>query len=409
MTRSSRSRPAPYWVAIAVFWLLSTALYVVHLFAGFMPDRVLFRLPLLELDVYWYGFLIMSGIALGSWVVSALARERGEAALREAVPAAVRTQPLTVLDGAEAEDAEAGEKKMPAPIQQHLARYHIRTIGDLLLQWGFDPRALGLNQAGRDEVATRLQRLPGIAPAWLQNPPWRQWNPEHVWSGVLWCTIFAIIGARLYHVLTPSPSMAALGINSPLDYLRNPMQLFNLRNGGLGIYGGIAGGIIGLLIYAHRQRMRALPWADLAGIGVALGQWVGRWGNFFNQELYGRPSNAPWAVTISPAYRLPAYADVSRFHPAFLYESLWNFLAFLVLYTLYRRHSSRLRDGDLTALYLILYAVGRILLEFVRLDSREMTLFGLHLPVATTVSLGIIALMVAWRAWVRRTPRRSTP
>lgn len=403
MSRLNRLRAAPYWGVIALLWIASAGMYIYHLLTGVTPDRVLFTLPLLELDVYWYGFLIMGGIALGSWVVSALAQEKAEALLRAHVPATVRNQPLAALDQA-SPAAVDGSLAMPAEIHSRLARQGIHNLGQLLLHWGFNPRNLGLNEAGRAEINQRLSQYPELQSTWLVNPPWRQWNPEHVWNGILWCTVLAIVGARLYHILTPSPSMAALGINSPADYFRNPMQLLNLRNGGLGIYGGLIGGAIGLFIYARRQHIRALPWMDLAGIGVALGQWVGRWGNFFNQELYGRPTDAPWAVTIEPAYRLPAYADNAHFHPAFLYESLWNFLAFATLYFLYRRWGPRLREGDLAALYLVFYAVGRILLEFVRLDSRTFAVGGVALPVATAVSLGIVALMILWRAWARRLP-----
>lgn len=402
-----RLRAAPYWGVIILLWALGVGLYIYHLISGVTPDRVLFTLPLLELDVYWYGFLIMGGIALGSWVVSALAQEKAEALLHAHVPAAIREQPLVIAPPPSAADAPPQETagfELPAEIHRHLARQGIHNLGQLLLHWGFNPRAMGFNQAGRAEVGNRLAQHSQLQPAWLDDPLWRQWNPEHVWNGILWCTVLAIVGARLYHVLTPSPSMAALGINSPADYWRNPMQLLNLRNGGLGIFGGLIGGAAGLFIYARRQRMRALPWTDLAGIGVALGQWLGRWGNFFNQELYGRPTDAPWAVSIDPIYRLPAYADVARFHPAFLYESLWNFLAFASLYFLYRRWGQRLRVGDLTALYLVFYAVGRILLEFVRLDSRTLSVGGVALPVATAVSLGIVLLMVLWRVWVRRLP-----
>jgi len=205
-------------------------------------------------------------------------------------------------------------------------------------------------------------------------------------------------------VLTPSPSMAAFGIETPWDYFQQPMQLINIRAGGLGIYGGLAGGALGLFIYTRRHRLPGLAWADLAVVGVALGQVFGRWGNFFNQELYGRPTNLPWAITIDQAHRLPGFESFSRFHPAFLYESLWNLLAFLVLYTLVKRYSDRLLTGELTALYLIFYAVGRILLETVRLDSRTFQLAGLNLnmAVATFVSILVAVAMGLWvigRRW----------
>jgi phosphatidylglycerol:prolipoprotein diacylglycerol transferase len=209
--------------------------------------------------------------------------------------------------------------------------------------------------------------------------------------------VLGLIGARLYHVMTPSPSMAAVGIYSWRDYLRYPLQLLNFRAGGLGIYGGMAGGLLAIFIYTRRNRISTLAWADLAVVGAALGQAIGRWGNFFNQELYGRPTNAPWAIAIDPLHRLPDYADFSTFHPAFLYESLWSLLTFFVLLWLARRRAERLLPGELLALYLVAYAIGRSLLELVRLDSRAVPFLGLEtgLAVATLVSLIVAAVAVA--------------
>jgi phosphatidylglycerol:prolipoprotein diacylglycerol transferase len=288
----------------------------------------------------------------------------------------------------------------------------LTTLGSLLFRWGLDPRSLGLKTAELDTVGQALEQTPGVEKSWLTadpkqlRAPWRIWNPDHVWNGLIICLTFAVIGARLYHVLTPSPSMAAFGIETPWDYFQNPMQLINIRAGGLGIYGGLAGGALGLFIYTRRHRLPGLAWADLAVVGVALGQVFGRWGNFFNQELYGRPTDLPWAVTIDNAHRLPGYESFDTFHPAFLYESLWNLLAFLVLYTLAKRYGDRLLTGELTALYLIFYAVGRILLETVRLDSRTLQLAGLNLnmAVATFVSILVAVAMGFWvigRRWRR--------
>lgn len=123
---------------------------------------------------------------------------------------------------------------------------------------------------------------------------------------------------------------------------------------------------------------------------MALGQFVGRWGNFINQELYGRPTDLPWAVQIDLPYRLPGYEGVETFHPAFLYESVWNFFSFLVLLYLARRYHEKLQMGDLMALYLVQYAIGRILLELVRLDSRMIELGSISIPVATVVSIAVI-------------------
>ncbi|MCI0393557.1 MAG: prolipoprotein diacylglyceryl transferase, partial [Chloroflexi bacterium] len=332
-----------------------------------------------------YGIIIVGGIALGCTVTSRLALERAWRVLRQHVPAELAEKPMTELG-------------LPANIVQALGKQRITTVGELLLKWGFNPEILGLKKAALARVQKRLAQEPAVAESWLEDAPWRVWNPDYVWGGIGWCLALALVGARLYHILTPSPSMAAVGIESPLDYFRNPLQLINIRNGGLGIYGGIAGGALGLFWYTRRHRLPGLAWADLAVVGTAVGQFVGRWANFFNQELYGRPTDLPWAVTIDPAYRLDEYVDVARYHPAFLYESLWNFLAFLVLWRLARRYHDRLFTGELTALYLIFYAAGRILLEFVRLDSRTITLAGLELrlPVATLVSILVALAMGLW-------------
>jgi len=189
-------------------------------------------------------------------------------------------------------------------------------------------------------------------------------NPDHVWNGLMFSLVLGIIGARLYHVLTPSPSMG-----DPLYYFHHPLEVFDIRRGGLGIYGAIAGGILGILIYARRAKLDPWVWLDLGAPGLALGQFIGRWGNFVNQELYGRPTELPWGIYISPANRLPGYAQYERFHPTFLYESLWNLGTFALLFFLLRRRGEKLLKGEILGLYVILYSVGRILLEFVRLDS----------------------------------------
>ena len=345
----------PYWLVLGPLLLAGAALYGAHLATGATPDNV--AVDLFGLSVYWYGVIITGGIALGAWVTARLAEERGRTSLANHVPAAVAQRPLDSLD-------------LPDEVRHILARRRIATWGELLLLYGWSPGNLGLNKAGQTAVEAALRAADDVNPTWLDDAPWRIWSPDHVWNGIIWVLIPAVIGARLYHVLTPSPSMAAIGIESPLDYLRQPFQLINLRNGGLGIYGGIAGGLLGLWLYCRRARIRFLNWSDLAAPGLALGQAIGRWGNFLNQELYGRPTTLPWAVTIDEVHRLPGYERNPTFHPAFLYESLWSLGAFLLLLTLARRHAPRLKTGDLTALYLVAYGVGRTLLELVRLDSR---------------------------------------
>ena len=384
--KSKRPHIEPYWYLIVPLLLVTAVLFINQLLTGKTPNRVAISIPSLNFDIYWYGIWIVGGIALGAYVVSRLALRRGEIVLRKLVPIEVRQRPLTDLD-------------LPDEIRQILSKQKIATLGQLLLQLGFDPRSLGLNAEGIDVVRQQLAAVEGVEAGWLEDAPWRVWNPEHVWGGIGWALVLGVIGARLYHVLTPSPSMEAVGIFSPLDYFRNPYQLINLRNGGLGIYGGIAGGALGLWIYTRRNRLPTIAWADLAAVGMALGQVFGRWGNYFNQELYGRPTNVPWGIIIEPKYRLPAYSEYSRFHPAFLYESLWSLLTFFILLTLVRRYGKKLLTGDLVALYLVMYAIGRSLLEMVRLDSRMLNLGGIqvHMAVATFVSLLVAVAMVIWR------------
>jgi phosphatidylglycerol:prolipoprotein diacylglycerol transferase len=182
--------------------------------------------------------------------------------------------------------------------------------------------------------------------------------------------------------------------------------MLDICNGGLGIYGGIIGGFIGLLLYTRRNHISAIAWGDLAVIGLALGQFIGRWANFINQELYGGITDLPWGLYINN--RLPNFPvdefpfETTRFHPAFLYQSLWNLMVFFVLILLEKRYRDKLQRGDLIATYLVLFALGRILMELVRLDSLTLSLAGvdLGLPIATVVSILIaipLAALLLWR------------
>jgi phosphatidylglycerol:prolipoprotein diacylglycerol transferase len=386
----ARLHIAPYWVAIALVGLFALTLFLYHLISGTTPNRVALHIEALDFDIYWYGIWIIGGVVLGCWVVASLASNRALAVFDRTVPLEIQKQQLSYLGLSE-------------EMQQKLVKRGVENWGEFLFLWGYDPRNLGFNKREIANTQESLAEVPGIEDAWLEDAPWRIWNPEHVWNGIIWALIFGIIGARLYHVLTPSPSMAARGIESALDYLRSPYQLINIRSGGLGIYGGIAGGALGLFLYSRRARIPFLPWADLAVVGLALGQAIGRWGNFFNQELYGRPTSVPWAIHIDPQYRLPTYADIERFHPAFLYESLWSFLSFLLLHYLTKHYAQKMLPGEMTALYLMLYATGRSLLELVRLDSRTVSLGGVDtgLAVATLVSI-IVAALAAMAVIVRR-------
>jgi phosphatidylglycerol:prolipoprotein diacylglycerol transferase len=224
-----------------------------------------------------------------------------------------------------------------------------------------------------------------IAAAWLtaRRAKAQGFDPEHVWNGLIWAIIPGLIGARIYHILTPSPSSGL----SLQYYLNNPLQMLDLRNGGLGIFGGLVGGGIGVYLYARRHKQPLLKWFDLIVPGVALAQAIGRWGNFVNHELYGAPTTLPWAIYIPPNKRLPGFTQYETFHPLFLYESLWNLASCGLLLLIERRFRERLRDGDLFFVYLILYSIGRFALDFLRLDSNG---FG-PITTAQLVSLAVIS------------------
>jgi phosphatidylglycerol:prolipoprotein diacylglycerol transferase len=205
-------------------------------------------------------------------------------------------------------------------------------------------------------------------------------DPDHVWNGLLLVILTGLVGARIYHILTPPPSM---GITT-LDYLKNPLKAIDTRLGGLGVPGGLIGGGLAVFFYARRHKLDFFTWADLLIPGVALGQAIGRWGNYFNQELYGKPTDLPWAITIRDENRLPHYTEFSRFHPMFLYEMIWTLLICVGLIWVGRRFADRLRSGDLLALYTILYPGGRFFLEFLKLDAPAL---GHGLTIAQIVSL----------------------
>ncbi len=389
-------RIEPYWYLIILFVVVAAVLFVAHLVTGVTPDRVAFSI--FGFDVYWYGIWIISGIAVGTFVVSRLALERAEAAFAASVSPETQAELLT-------------DTTLPDDLVTELEEQGITTLGELLWPWGLDPRRLGLKKPEQERVTEALADVPGVDPAWIEDgTPWRPWNPDHAWNGLILVLILGVIGARIYHILTPSPSMQAVGIYSVLDYLRNPFQLINIRSGGLGIIGGILGGLLGLIIYTWRNKLPALSWADLAVVGMAIGQSIGRWGNYFNQELYGKPTEVPWAITIDPVHRLPSVAEFSTFHPAFLYESIWSLLTFFLLLWLVRKQAYRMLSGEVMVVYLVAYAIGRTLLELVRLDSRPVNLLGVQstVAVATVVALGIAGAAVLW-AVARRVRRRQEP
>ncbi|CAN5570756.1 prolipoprotein diacylglyceryl transferase [soil metagenome] len=166
------------------------------------------------------------------------------------------------------------------------------------------------------------------------------------------------VGARIYHVVT---NWSFYG-DDPFP------SIFAVWEGGLGIYGGVTAGFIGVLIFSWWRGINPLVLADAAAPGVILGQAIGRWGNYFNQELFGRPSDLPWAIRIASENRPIGFEDAETFHPTFLYESIWNLLVCLVLLWVARRFAASLKAGDIVLLYVSLYSLGRSFTELLRID-----------------------------------------
>jgi phosphatidylglycerol:prolipoprotein diacylglycerol transferase len=225
---------------------------------------------------------------------------------------------------------------------------------------------------------------------------------EFVWDALIWVLIGGIVGARLWHVFTPPPSMVALGYTT-MYYLTHPLALINTRAGGLGIPGAIIGGGLALYFYARHRKMSFLLWADIAVPGVALAQAIGRWGNFFNQELYGKPSTLPWAIYINPENRIEAYKQFSTFQPLFLYESIWNLMIMGFLLWMDRRFAGKLKDGDIFLSYLILYPIGRFFLEFLRLDSPRLGTININQTIMLIVAV-VSGFLLFWRHRKGATP-----
>lgn len=246
-----------------------------------------------------------------------------------------------------------------------------------------------------------------IAGAYLavRRAPRYKLEPQLIWDGLIWAIIPGLIGARIYHILTPSP---ASGLSLQY-YLENPLQMFAIWNGGLGIYGAIVGGVAGIYFYARQKGEPLIPWLDLLAPSMALGQAIGRWGNYLNQELYGAPTNLPWAIYIDPPYRTLGYEAFEYFHPLFLYESLWMLATCLILSILAWRKRENWPQGSILLLYLVSYAVIRFLLDFLRLDSHGIE----GIPALTTAQIvsllfGIGALIL-FVVRLRRTQPQEVP
>jgi prolipoprotein diacylglyceryl transferase len=197
----------------------------------------------------------------------------------------------------------------------------------------------------------------------------------------LWAVPFGVIGGRLYHVITDHALYFGNG--------NNPVTALYVWRGGLGIWGAIALGGVGVWIGAHRKGIRVPPVLDAMVPGVLIAQAIGRWGNWFNQELFGKPSTWPWALEISPQNRPPGYEQYATFQPTFLYECIWDIGAFFFVVWADRRW--KLGHGRVVALYVMAYTAGRAWIEMLRIDEVEYQhVLGMRLNVWTSIILFIL-------------------
>lgn len=216
----------------------------------------------------------------------------------------------------------------------------------------------------------------------------RNINPETMGDLAIWLVLGAIPGARIYYVLFQWS-----------QYAQNPAEIFAIWRGGIAIHGAILGGLIATLIFARIQRIAFWQLADLVAPSLILGQAIGRWGNFFNSEAFGSPTDLPWKLYILPQNRPLGYENFEYFHPTFLYESLWNLMVFGILIFLFFRSlkgKPRLKIGTLILVYWVAYSSGRLWIEGLRTDS---LMLG-PIRMAQLVSILGIVLGLAGLAWL---------
>jgi prolipoprotein diacylglyceryl transferase len=238
-----------------------------------------------------------------------------------------------------------------------------------------------------------------IAAVWIGEKRWvaRGGRPGDVQDLAVWAVPFGIVGARLYHVITDSNLYFGDG--------NNPVTALYVWKGGLGIWGGVALGAVGVIIGARLKGIRLLPVLDAMAPGVLIAQALGRWGNWFNQELYGKPTDLPWGLEIDPQNRPIDYQSSATFQPTFLYECIWNVGAFGFVIWADRRF--QLGYGRVVALYVMAYTAGRGWIEYLRVDPVQLDdVAGLRLNV--WVSIVLFVLAAAFFVWQgRRHPGRE--
>jgi prolipoprotein diacylglyceryl transferase len=226
-----------------------------------------------------------------------------------------------------------------------------------------------------------------VVAAWMTERRWVRWGHDaRQWQDVVvWIVIGGVVGARLYHVATDSEK-----------FYDNWIRVVEIWKGGLSIWGVVAGGLIAVFIVCRVKKIDTFLMTDAIAPGLLAAQAIGRWGNYFNQELFGKPTTLPWGLEIDRVNRPPGYAHFATFHPTFLYESLYCVALLVLLLWVERRW--RLHTGQLSALYLATYCFGRFWFENLRIDEAK-HVAGMRIN--AWVSLLVFLIGVAWFFWAR--------
>jgi phosphatidylglycerol---prolipoprotein diacylglyceryl transferase len=234
-------------------------------------------------------------------------------------------------------------------------------------------------------------------------------DPEHIWGAMFGAVILGIVFARLWFVLFPPISLTAGCADTLASTIcRDTAWFFNnffnttdgaiaIWSGGLHIFGAFIGGFLGSYIYFKRSKLPVLPWLDIAAVGLPLGQAIGRFANYVNQELYGLPTNLPWGINIDldrriAPYNMLEYRD-SLFHPLFAYEAILNFILFLVLLNLWQNRRKTLRAGTIFLLYVAGYSAIRFVLEFLRVEVSLVGGINIVQVITAVTFLAAVALL----------------
>ena len=230
----------------------------------------------------------------------------------------------------------------------------------------------------------------------LSEHRWRRrgYPKDGIYDISFWVVIWGVIGARLYHVIS--------------DYElfeHDQLRAFQIWRGGLSIWGAVIGGAIAVIVVTHRRKLPTLVVMDCLAPGIVLAQAIGRWGNYFNQELFGKPTTLPWALEIAPQHRPLGYLQYATFQPTFLYESLACLAIFGIL--LLVEHRARLKLGQTFALYIVLYTFARFFFENMRIDPAN-KIAGMRLN--AWVSIILFVFGAVWFVWLgRHEPEQRHP